>query len=282
MIITVNTGDTLYSISRQYSLPISKIISDNGLKGDILIPGQSLVIDVPVRSITVSEETTATDISNMYGISENQLFRNNYVLGGRQQVPKGTYLALSYSNADKESKIIGGYAYGFIGVDRLLEVINYLTYIMPFTYGFGIDASLVPVDDSFIIKTARDAGTKVLMHISTLTEEGLFDSSLPALIFEDEALENLLLDNIISEVTAKGYDGVDIDFEFLPISEKYRYISFTRKLSARLHSIGKILVIAVPPKTSDEQNGILVEGIDYQGLGENADYIMLMTYEYVI
>ncbi|MBQ8758723.1 MAG: glycoside hydrolase, partial [Clostridia bacterium] len=81
-------------------------------------------------------------------------------------------------------------------------------------------------------------------------------------------------------VLEKGYEGVDIDFEFLPFEARGGYIEFTRKLSDALHEIGKILVIAVPPKTSDEQEGLLVEGIDYAALGENADYILSMTYEY--
>ena len=51
-------------------------------------------------------------------------------------------------------------------------------------------------------------------------------------------------------------------------------------MSQRLHELDKILVIAVPPKTSDEQKGILVEGVDYEMLGENADYVLIMAYEY--
>ncbi len=280
MIITVNSGDTLYSLSRQYALPVEKIISDNGITDEILVTGQSLIIEIPESSVTTSEETTVGEISREYGIDERQLFRNNYILGGRQQIPKGTYLALTYKDAPNEQKIIGGYAYDFIGTDRLYEVINYLTYIMPFTYGFTGSGELITVDDRFIIETAREAGTKVLMHISTLTDEGVFDSNLPSLIFENNEVQTALLDNIISEVILKGYDGVDIDFEFLPLSEKEGYISFTRMLSERLREIGKILVIAVPPKNSDEQEGLLVEGIDYSALGENADYIMIMAYEY--
>ena len=38
--------------------------------------------------------------------------------------------------------------------------------------------------------------------------------------------------------------------------------------------------VAVAPKVSDDQKGLLVEGVDYALLGENADAVFLMTYEW--
>lgn len=281
MIITVKQGDTLYSVSEQYSVPVSKLSSDNGVaENETLVVGQSLVVNVPKSAITTRNETTADEISRQYAISKKQLFRNNYVLSGRERIPADTFVVLTYENMPQIQKIIGGYAYDFISTDRLLSVINYLTYVMPFTYGFTSDGSLVKPDDEYILGTAKKADVTALMHISTLTEEGLFDSNLPSLIFENPEAEKRLIDNIVSEVLSKGYGGVDIDFEYLPREDKDGYITFTKKLSDELHEIGKILVIAVPPKTSDEQEGLLVEGIDYAALGENADYLLSMTYEY--
>ena len=160
------------------------------------------------------------------------------------------------------------------------DVINYLTFIIPFTYGFTPDAKLVRPNAEYIRQVAKEAGTKTLLHISTLTEEGLFDSNLPSYVFENDDVSELLIDNIINEVVAHGYDGVDIDFEYLTAEQKKGYNEFTSALSQRLHELDKILVIAVPPKTSDEQKGILVEGVDYETLGENADYVLIMAYEY--
>lgn len=280
MIITVNAGDSLYKIGAEYGVPVSKLSADNGVSDGEIVVGQSLVIAVPDTAVTTSDETTSMKISQRYGISAKELFRNNYILGGNERIPENTFVVITYENAPQTQKIIGGYAYDFISTDRLMSTINYLTYIMPFTYGFTPEGSLIEPDDDYILNTAQNADIKPLLHISTLTEEGVFDSNLPLLIFGNPVASQTLIDNIVSKVLEKGYEGVDIDFEFLPFEARGGYIEFTRKLSDALHEIGKILVIAVPPKTSDEQEGLLVEGIDYAALGENADYILSMTYEY--
>lgn len=280
MIITAKSGDTLYSISKEYGVPISKLSSDNGIADGILVIGQSLIIAIPENAFTTYSQTTADAVSLQNNISKTELFRNNFILSGKEEIPPQTFIAISYKDAPTEQKIIGGYAYDFIGTNRLLSVINYLTYIMPFTYGFTSEGSLVPPDDVYIIAAANNAAVGVLMHISTLTQEGYFDNNLPSLIFENETAKKNLIDSIILNVIEKGYDGVDIDFEYLTFAQKDLYADFSLELSQRLHEIGKILVIAVPPKTSDEQKGLLVEGIDYEALGKAADYVLVMAYEY--
>lgn len=280
MIITVKNGDTLFSISRLYNVPVSKIISDNAVIDEQLVLGQSLIVDEPDKSIYTTQNTDTEAVSSEYGISQRELFRNNYYLKGESFIPKREFTVLSYKNPPTLSKILGGYAYDFISVQRLSSVINYLNYIMPFTYGFTSGGDLIEPNDAYIIEKAKNTGTKALLHLSTLTEEGYFDSTLPVQLFNNETSVQNLINNIISQVEIKGYDGVDVDFEYLPQSEKQNYISFLNSLSQQLHENGKILIVAVPPKTSDEQRGILVEGIDYGDIGSVADYVLTMTYEY--
>ena len=282
MIITTKQGDTLSLLSEQYGIPVKKIIADNGITDNALALGQSLYIGIPSESLTVLTNDTADNVSSENGINEKQLLRNNYILGGKNDIPIGTFIVLDYKEQSDTEKIIGGYAYDFISTQRLLSVINYLSYIMPFTYGFTNDGELISPDDTFILSKAKKTNVKALMHISTLTEEGYFDSNLPSFIFENEDVKNILINNIIEKVLSKDYDGVDIDFEYLTSVQKDGYIEFTKQLSDALHTLGKILVIAVPPMTSKEQRGVLVDGIDYESLGENADYILIMAYEYII
>ena len=47
-----------------------------------------------------------------------------------------------------------------------------------------------------------------------------------------------------------------------------------------MRGIGKQTSVALAPKQSADQKGLLYEGKDYKGLGEAADYVLLMTYEW--
>lgn len=280
MIITASKADTILSISQKYNIPEAKIISDNGIVGETLVTGQSLIIDIPDEYIFTLFGTTANKISDSTGITTTQLFRNNYFLKGKNNVPENSFVVLSYINTPALTKITGGYAYDFIPLERLSSVINYLTYIMPFTYGFTEDGNLISPNDAYILEIATSSGAKPLMHISTLTSDGYFDSNLPSVLFENPDSVQRLIENIISTIEHKGYFGADVDFEYLPEGEKENYADFLQNLANALHNKGKILIVAVPPKVSDDQRSVLVDGIDYKSLGEIADYILIMAYEY--
>lgn len=48
----------------------------------------------------------------------------------------------------------------------------------------------------------------------------------------------------------------------------------------RLSPQGYLTTVALAPKTSADQPGLLYQGHDYGGMGEAADYCLLMTYEW--
>ncbi len=43
---------------------------------------------------------------------------------------------------------------------------------------------------------------------------------------------------------------------------------------------GYTVTVALAPKTSADQEGVLYQGHDYAGMGAVADYVLLMTYEW--
>lgn len=78
----------------------------------------------------------------------------------------------------------------------------------------------------------------------------------------------------------KGYRALDVDFEFVPPTDKQAYIDFVRKLTTTLNPLGIIVNVALAPKTSSGQPGLLYEAHDYAGLGSVANEVLLMTYEW--
>ncbi|MEH7237262.1 C40 family peptidase [Bacillus sp. JJ1562] len=79
---TVANGDTLYGIAKQYNLTVSQLKQLNHLTGDMIYPGQSLVInETPppktTATYTVSRGDTLYSISNSYNMSVDQLKQLN-------------------------------------------------------------------------------------------------------------------------------------------------------------------------------------------------------------
>lgn len=281
VIITVNSGDTVFSISQNFGVSEQKIISDNGLEetGELVV-GQSIIILFPNEQVLAFPYQSIQQIAEDNFTTQRQIFRNNIFLSGNDIVQNQDILVISYQNEPSISKFIGGYAYDFIDDTLLDTVVPYMTYLMPFTYGFRQDGSLIVPDDQRLIETALSSGAIPLMHLSTLTEMGNFSNELSNFILNNTPQRDALINNVLENVLQKGYGGVDVDFEFLFAQDREAYVDFIRELTFVMNRNGKICVVAVPPKVSDTQEGLLYEGVDYAGLGEAADYVFLMTYEW--
>ena len=89
-----------------------------------------------------------------------------------------------------------------------------------------------------------------------------------------------LKDNIVAMITEKGYRGLDIDFEYILSQDRDAFTDFVRYMREAVNGLGYPTSVALAPKTSAEQTGLLYAGKDYEGLGRAADYVLLMTYEW--
>ena len=277
----VSSGETLYGIAESYGVSAERLSLNNEIPiGTPLVPGQTLVILFPETVHTVNPGDTIAGISELYGVSENQIYRNNINLGGRDALYIGQSVVISYTDAPQDIMSVNGYAYPFIDIDLLRQTLPYNTYLTPFTYGITADGELMMLDDERLLRTAGEYQTAPLMHLSTLTEDGGFDSALADAVLNNASSRENLIGNVISVMNEKGYVGLDIDFEYVPARNRERYAEFVAEMRRRLNPLGKIVIVALAPKTSAEQPGLLYEGHDYELLGNAADYVLLMTYEW--
>lgn len=277
----VAPGETLSSIADRYGVSIFQLAENNGLTDPSrLVIGQTLVVEVPELVHTVVMGESLSSIAAQYGVSVNELYRNNPILQGRPQIYPGQTLVIAYRDVFELPKIISGYAYPFVNKDLLRSTLPFLSFLIPFTYGFTPDGELVDLDDGELISMARAKGIQCLMHLSTLTPEGSFSNALSSAVFRNPTARANLISNIIDNMQQKGYAGLDVDFEYVLPEDREGYIQFARELRQRLHPLGFPLVIALAPKTFAAQRGLLYEAHDYRGLGEQADKLLLMTYEW--
>lgn len=275
----VKSGDTMTSIAREYGVSVERLVLDNQLSDpDRLVVGQTIVVLYPDVVYTVREGDAAESIADSFGITLNQLYRNNTNLSAMPLIYPGQTLVISYKGEKLGSAAVSGYAYPFINERLLRETMPFATYLTPFTYGFTPEGELVGLDDTKLIETAKSFGVSPLMHLSTLTKEGIFSNELPQILFSSEELEDRLIDRIISAMEERGYQGLDVDFEF--VKNTQGYVNFVRKLSERLKPLGYPVITALAPKISAMQKGLLYEGHDFKGLGEASDAVLVMTYEW--
>lgn len=73
---------------------------------------------------------------------------------------------------------------------------------------------------------------------------------------------------------------MNVDFEYILAEDRDLFTEFVRLLTLQIAEIGGEVTVDLAPKTSDEQQGLLYEGKDYKSLGQVADRVFVMTYEW--
>jgi spore germination protein len=68
--------------------------------------------------------------------------------------------------------------------------------------------------------------------------------------------------------------------EFLPPELREEYAAFLRRAKARLRERGLLMSVALAPKTSAQQQGAWYTAHDYRAIGQIADFVVIMTYEW--
>ncbi len=277
----VKPGDTAESVANQYGIPTFVVEMLNNLERiPNLVVGQALLILTPTQYHTVQPNETLTSIARRYGVSVNRLYRNNPNLGGMSLVYPGQTLIISYENDRTRNLDVNGYAYPYVNKALLRRTLPYINYMTPFTYGITNSGGLVDLEDEELIELAEEYGVLPLMHLSTLTETGGFSNELANLVLNNDEIQNALIELILRNMQNKGYRGLDIDFEFVYPEDAILYGEFVGKLADRLNPLGYEVVAALAPKISDTQRGLLYEGHNYQAIGDNANAVLLMTYEW--
>jgi len=86
--------------------------------------------------------------------------------------------------------------------------------------------------------------------------------------------------NMVAECEQTGSDGVDIDLEALPASDRFTYTEFIAQLSRELHAHGKMLSICTAAPSRARQRDSGVGFLDTSVVGFYADHIRPMNYDF--
>lgn len=227
---------------------------------------------------------TVDAIAAAYDIEVNSIIYDNQLIYP-YQLAVGQALLIQTGQIDREGMQAirsNGYAYPFISSWVLENTLPFLTELSIFSYGFTTEGELIPplLDDVWMIELANRYQTLSILTLTPLGANGNFDNNLISAIVQNPDSRDNLIDNLIIVMGNKGYKGLDIDFEFIKAEDRDSFTEFVRVCTDRMHEAGYQVSVALAPKTSAEQRGLLYEGKDYRALGEIADHVLVMTYEW--
>jgi spore germination protein len=150
--------------------------------------------------------------------------------------------------------------------------------ISAFSYTVERDGTLVandPVSDGVLIDFARANNIRVVPTVSST-----WDSTHIVNILKSPTLRARHIEAIMQVARSPLIDGIDIDYENLPPSSRQAFTDFITQLAFNVHSEGKTLSVTVPPKLRENDAAALTGFADYVALGQVADQIRVMAYEY--
>ncbi len=230
----------------------------------------------------VKSGDTVNAIAGLYGVDAQQIiFDNQLIYPYELAVGQALFIGTGPRQATQAINV-AGYAYPFISRWVLNETLPFLSELLVFSYGFTPEGMLVePLwDDEWMIEAAMRFGTRPILTLTPFGEDGQFNNQLISKLINNQDSINMLINELLRTMEQKRYMGVDIDFEFVKEEDRDAFSAFVGNVAETMRAYGYETSVALAPKTSKEQRGILVSGKDYRALGEAADYVLLMTYEW--
>ena len=277
----VQPGDTLYALSQRYNVSLDQLLRDNQLKNPAeLAVGQALIVQFPQKTLILRPGETLREAARRGNLSFRQLLRNNPQLEGGTNAAPGQTLVLSFQQEKQGTLSVGGDVYPNITAGLLRETLPFLTTLSAFSYSFTPLGTLRPLADSALVEQAKQMGVRPALVLTNQDQTGAFSSELAHLILTDGAVQGQLLASLLTVYQEKRYRGIDLDLEYLLPEDALAYAKFTARLRERIAPLGGRVMVDLAPKISAEQPGALYEGHDYRLLGEAADDVFLMTYEW--
>ena len=178
--------------------------------------------------------------------------------------------------------ISNGFAYPFISPWVLGQTLPFLDELSVFSYGFTTEGELVlpALPTEWMINDALSEGTKPVLTLTPFGPDGQFNNYLIHRVLSDTTARNRLIRNLYETVLNQGYQGVNIDFEFILAEDRDLFTEFVRDVTYAVNELGYEVTVDLAPKTSADQPGVLYEGKDYPALGAAADRVLVMTYEW--
>ena len=146
--------------------------------------------------------------------------------------------------------------------------------VSPFWYSTDSSGRLYGTRNDELVQVAHASNVRVIPSVHNVTS----NPETVVAVLRDSQRRARHIQNIVDEVLARNYDGIDIDYESLDSSLRNDFTAFMRELATAMHQNGKLLTVAVHAKASDY--GGLGGFQDWVEIGKVVDQLRIMTYDY--
>lgn len=283
IIYVVKPGDTLSSIAKRFSTDLDSLVEINDIENpNDLVVGEALIIQQNLNSMYVVQPgDNLSSIAKKYNIPLLELLDVNPNLSPPYNLYVGQKIVIEPNEENRKNIWLNGFAYSTSSSDEVANALDDLSFLSIFAYRYDNDGKLVNINDTRLVKLSESYAADALLVITNQNEKGSFSSTYANKMLSSEELQNNLFADIINKLKQTAYSGVVVDFEYVSPNDTAIYITFLEKLRKVVKDAGNYLfLVALAPKYSSAQKGLLYEAHDYNRIGEISDYVIIMTYEW--
>jgi spore germination protein len=286
---TVKMGDTLYLLSKQYGKTVSELQEANKILGTRLYIGQLIIIPQEMVSYRIEPRDALWEIARHYKVSTNILIKHNRLdaivleSGNELKIPSGFYKIqllggrtgwISKSDVDvKEvNRFNLGWKYnGTIGSYQKQLNISGLDVVSPRWFTLSKTELVSMEEDKEYAGAAARAGKQVWPLFGNK-----FDPELTNTMLSDPDKRKKIIEMLKESLLRTQSQGINVDFENIDPKNKKDYVIFVQELKYALEPFNIVVSVDVSRENADP---FWSGSLDRTGLGEAADYIVMMGYD---
>lgn len=260
LIHTVNDGETPYGIARKYGIPVTKLLSDNGIEGDRLLAGEELAVIMPSRTVTVGGTDTIQKIAARFHIRSSSILAANPQLKGIRKLSPGQLITVKQAPTKLGCASAIGYVHDGISAENLTRSLPYITYYLICAakmHDSGISEMFYPADIAHAVHTE---GRFPILTVLDTTDGGYLS---------DKATSEKLIRDMIESAKRGGFIGVCLQS---PHSGDKRFSSFV--MLARRGFIGSELIFFTEVGTDGHEAAELSDGAVLTGVFDKNDSLL--------
>jgi spore germination protein len=278
----VGSGEDLWSISKRYRVSMNSIMSVNGLpSAAALVPGLALYIPdniLPIRAYQIKAGDDIWQLAKKFNSNLSMIHAanpaidpNHLHIGQIINIPSAIKLKMAVLGFLVPSELTTTLS--------LIESLSHqLTYLAVVAYSFTNQGfAYNQIEDSAIVTKCKQVNITPLLMIRNFTTQG-FSPELAGGVLENQTYRENLVASIVTLTRQRGFDGVSLDFEFIPPARRNDFNLFLAELKSELGDL--LLQVNVHAKSADLPTNRIVGAYDYAAIGKVVDLMAVMTIDY--